>query len=600
MTGVAAVRQENGQTGACRSALRFLSRLVCSGLLTAATAGTASASGPDTVTGRIIDALTGRPVRGARILITPRTVTPREIAVDFGDEPGTGLGNISVPVLGGMRTEADPIAEAISDTGGEFTVALPIDAGASFVRIEVRADGYKPAGNTLVRLQPGVTTSIDFELIAFDLDPLSVRQLQRAHEFEKAIAYLSIERPDVQEALHRKARLELPMASHQICDIQYDVPEEVFVAALPGTQFTGFMDFDEYIAGVVAAEMGDSFPFEALKTQAVTSRTYALERYERTGTANGGQAYTAFFSASGQSHVAARNTHGAVILYDHELPVAFFSARCNGDFTLASEDGLSCIPAGCSNPCTVGGLIPSSPPLAYARSRTCSGHDSCALTSEPCCEVFADGRTQFLYGHGVGMCQRGAQQLACRDGHEAKDILARYYTDVILTNPPVMAQGARVATTTGLNARTGPCEADRVVVPADTAGTVIAGPLPSACASLGSCDGRSGTWWTWWQVDFDNGITGRWVVEDFVEQVVPAPPQVPCANPVSGAEQPTAADCLFILNVAVELETCVPECVCKPTGNLTVSTRDALVCLQSTVALPVELDCPCPCTGPVW
>ena len=37
--------------------------------------------------------------------------------------------------------------------------------------------------------------------------------------------------------------------------------------------------------------------------------------------------------------------------------------------------------------------------------------------------------------------------------------------------------------------------------------------LPSACPSIGSCDGRSGTYWTWWQVDFDNGVTGRWVVE---------------------------------------------------------------------------------------
>ena len=585
---VAAVREHDGQSQDLGSALRFLSRFILAALLTTTAGGTASAADLHSVSGRVVDALTGKPVRAARIAITPRNVTLREIE------------GIPVPALGTLRGDPDPVAEATSDTAGEFSVAVPLGADAAFVRIEVTAEGYKPAGNALVRLRPRLPTSIDFELIAYDLDPLSIRRLQRAHEFEKSLAYLSIERPVAPAATRSDERVEAPAASHQICDIQYEVPEEVFVASLPGTQFTGFMDFDEYIAGVVTAEMGDSFPFEALKTQAVTSRTYALERYERTGTANGGQAYTAFFSASGQSHVAARNTHGAVILYNHELPVAFFSARCNGDFTLASEDGLSCIPAGCGNPCTVGGLIPGSPPLPYARSRACSGHDSCALTSEPCCEVFADGRTQFLYGHGVGMCQRGAQQLACRDGHEVKDILGRYYTDVTLTNPPVMARGARVATTTGLNARTGPCQSDRVVVPADTAGTVIAGPLPSACPSIGSCDGRSGTYWTWWQVDFDNGVTGRWVVEDFIEQVVPAPPQVPCANPVSGGEHPSAADCLLILNVAVELEECPTPCLCMPLGNTTVSVSDALICLQSTVSLPVELNCPCPCSGPVW
>ncbi|MDD6042753.1 MAG: stage II sporulation protein D [Eubacteriaceae bacterium] len=38
------------------------------------------------------------------------------------------------------------------------------------------------------------------------------------------------------------------------------------------------IDFEEYVEGVVAAEMPDSFEFEALKAQAVASRTYALGR----------------------------------------------------------------------------------------------------------------------------------------------------------------------------------------------------------------------------------------------------------------------------------------------------------------------------------
>jgi len=44
------------------------------------------------------------------------------------------------------------------------------------------------------------------------------------------------------------------------------------------TQKLMIMDFEEYIVGVVAAEMPASFDIEALKTQAVAARTYAYKR----------------------------------------------------------------------------------------------------------------------------------------------------------------------------------------------------------------------------------------------------------------------------------------------------------------------------------
>src|SRR3990167_3626339 len=61
----------------------------------------------------------------------------------------------------------------------------------------------------------------------------------------------------------------------------YMVPDQVYVVNLGG--FTGYINLDGFISGVVSAELGGSFPFETLKAQAVASRSYALERYNGTG-----------------------------------------------------------------------------------------------------------------------------------------------------------------------------------------------------------------------------------------------------------------------------------------------------------------------------
>ncbi len=66
-----------------------------------------------------------------------------------------------------------------------------------------------------------------------------------------------------------------------------------------------------------------------------------------------------------------------------------------------------------------------------------------------------------------------------------------------------------------------------------------------------------------------------------------------CGQPVSNGPGPVATDCLFILNVAVGLQTCSPECICAPSGTLPAKATDALLCLGASVGTPVSLDCPC-------
>lgn len=66
-----------------------------------------------------------------------------------------------------------------------------------------------------------------------------------------------------------------------------------------------------------------------------------------------------------------------------------------------------------------------------------------------------------------------------------------------------------------------------------------------------------------------------------------------CGQPVSNAPDPTATDCLYILNAAVGLATCSPECICEPKGSSPISATDALVCLRHSVGQPVPLTCTC-------
>ena len=39
-----------------------------------------------------------------------------------------------------------------------------------------------------------------------------------------------------------------------------------------------------------------------------------------------------------------------------------------------------------------------------------------------------------------------------------------------------------------------------------------------------------------------------------------------CGQPASTGDNPTATDCLFILQAAVGAQTCTPECICDTSG----------------------------------
>lgn len=258
--------------------------------------------------------------------------------------------------------------------------------------------------------------------------------------------------------------------------------EETTAAAYTGKSVP--REIEDYVIGVVAAEMPVYFPSEALKAQAVAARTYACREYfadENTDLRSLGQAYLSAAELRGlwgadfdknyaKIKQAVEDTRGELILYDNEPILAAFCSA-SGGMTENSEN--------------VWGS-----PLPYLRSvdsredsrapvymQTISiGRDRLAallgvrdvsdirVTKRSpagyALEVSAGGRvfegsgvrqllglrsadmdisvqndsvafTSYGYGHGVGMSQYGACYMA-EDGYGYRDILLHYYTDVYI------------------------------------------------------------------------------------------------------------------------------------------------------------------------
>jgi stage II sporulation protein D len=110
-----------------------------------------------------------------------------------------------------------------------------------------------------------------------------------------------------------------------------------------GINVINALDVELYLLGVVPMEMGISTaPSEALKTQAVISRTYALKHknsaaaYDLTDGGND-QVYGGYSNERPYTTAAVEATAGQAIYYDGQLIEAFFSANAGG-YTESAEN----------------------------------------------------------------------------------------------------------------------------------------------------------------------------------------------------------------------------------------------------------------------
>lgn len=250
------------------------------------------------------------------------------------------------------------------------------------------------------------------------------------------------------------------------------------------------MDLEEYITGVVLAEMPASFEEEALKAQAVVARTYAARAREGkskheaavvctdSACCQGYRSRQAYFDAGGEPENLERvrdavlATRGLVLTYEGEMIEATYFS-CSGGMT---EDALAVW--GTDVPYLVATFSPGEEHAAhYTDTITMEqreflkrlGLDSKVLrigsvsytagggvdTMEICGETFSGTELRALlelpstamvfhsegdsvrietkgYGHRVGMSQYGADAMAVL-GSSYEEILGHYYPGTKLT-----------------------------------------------------------------------------------------------------------------------------------------------------------------------
>ncbi len=153
------------------------------------------------------------------------------------------------------------------------------------------------------------------------------------------------------------------------------------------------MDIDEYAKGVLPYEMSTGWPTEALKAQAVAAKSYALAA-GRVFTDTRSQVYGPLRHADTSAAVDA--VSGVYLAHQGQIIMPFFFGHCNGRTRSPSEAGWN---AASDRP--------------YLRGVSCS------------C-----GRHAY-FGHGIGMCQRGAQAMA-QQGDTFDKVLRHYYQGIEL------------------------------------------------------------------------------------------------------------------------------------------------------------------------
>lgn len=251
------------------------------------------------------------------------------------------------------------------------------------------------------------------------------------------------------------------------------------------------VSLEDYLLGVLSGEVPKDWPLEALKAQAIAARTFAIRKRDEARAAGLKwdlesntlhQVYEGSGKIGGGIRQAVKETKGLILTYDSKPIQAMFHSNCGGRTSRASEVWSSELPYLRSVTCgycskgahyrwTTEMLVPDlirklrasgvllSDVVALrvgarddsgrvrtleitdadgrersvkgSQFRMALGPDVVKSTRfEP--ELMSD-RVRFTgtgWGHGVGLCQEGAEGMA-RQGYNAFEILRKYYPGVI-------------------------------------------------------------------------------------------------------------------------------------------------------------------------
>jgi stage II sporulation protein D len=216
------------------------------------------------------------------------------------------------------------------------------------------------------------------------------------------------------------------------------------------------MDRETAVASIVAAEMNESAPLEALKAQAVATRSFLAAGVRHMNFDFCDTTHCQFLKslppATGRVWSAVQSTRGLVLQYRGKALAALYSSRCGGRTRSLRDVGMEpgqaypyyavrC--ATCQqHPLVWKSRIGSrqSPQPGDERQRieqarqwgwsAIPGSDFTATADQD--GWLLEGHS---VGHGVGMCQFGAAGMATR-GAGFREILALYYPNTVLGLQP--------------------------------------------------------------------------------------------------------------------------------------------------------------------
>ncbi len=255
------------------------------------------------------------------------------------------------------------------------------------------------------------------------------------------------------------------------------------------------MSLEEYCVGVLAGEMPASFEPEALRAQAMAARTFTMRQYLAMGKHDGKAAVCTDYHCCqawqsdeqlrekwGENYEenltkirrAVADTEGMIITYENEPISAVYHSTCGDKTENAGDYWQSDVPYLKSVACGYDGDAPklhteaffsygdlaqrlgvgeeavaAMAPIAYSDSgrvkdvavgkKHISGVDlreQLQLASTNFTIEKKEGGIAFQvqgYGHGVGLCQYGANGMA-KAGFTGEEIVKRYYTGVDIQN----------------------------------------------------------------------------------------------------------------------------------------------------------------------
>lgn len=123
------------------------------------------------------------------------------------------------------------------------------------------------------------------------------------------------------------------------------IPALPLVKSINGTEYRGSfdinnltstiqtvnkLDIEQYLKGVVASEMPSSWHLEALKTQAIAARGYAVRSSGTLASTTASQVYKGYTNERASTNNAIEQTKGKVVLYNGRIAETYFYSTSGG------------------------------------------------------------------------------------------------------------------------------------------------------------------------------------------------------------------------------------------------------------------------------